>query len=123
MNFNKQRCCSEASHASLVSLDNKLVRMKKALTIIHAVANFYVDQYDNSHLLDDVERTYFNEGYTRFYSHIMTLFDKAQIMSHVVDFAELALEHCNEDEEDVVSTHFPNCHRSLIKEAGFSTPL
>lgn len=42
--------------------------------------------------LDDMERNLLNAGLPEYYSHIVALYDKEKIYSHVIDFARLALQ-------------------------------
>ncbi|KAI9708280.1 MAG: hypothetical protein M1828_003009 [Chrysothrix sp. TS-e1954] len=64
------------------------------------VANFYVEQYDTAPILSEDEHRYFNDGYPKLYSHIMTLFDRMHVMSYVAEFASLALEHSLQEGEE-----------------------
>ena len=57
---------------------------------------------DTAHLLEVEERNYFGVGQGRFFQHISALFEKLKVFSYTADFASLALEKLESDEE---STH------------------
>ncbi len=51
-----------------------------------------MDQSDSARLLDADEKSYFSDGLYRYYQHVLSLFEKVKAHSHVVDFADLALQ-------------------------------
>lgn len=82
----------------------------------------------SSGLLDTTEWNMLNSGRSKYYAHIVALYEEHNAYSHVVEFAELAIEHINEKRDQlsakteilsrlfnaaVATSHFELAHRSL----------
>jgi hypothetical protein len=61
------------------------------LTLI-GLGFFDVNDADRAELLRPDEQNYFQDGLAPFYDHVMTLFNSIKAFTHVVDFANLALQ-------------------------------
>ncbi|KAB8748965.1 hypothetical protein FH972_026516 [Carpinus fangiana] len=63
--------------------------------------NFAVQDYDRVGFLDLEQRNQFNAGSTRYYQHVVALFDKAKgAMSYVAEFATLGLRSLDREISD-----------------------
>ena len=58
-------------------------------------------------LLNPDERDFLSDGLSRYYQHILTLFEKAKATSFVAEFAKLALESLSATEKEVYFIHLP----------------
>ena len=56
--------------------------------------------HNSAGLLDATEKKLLNAGLPEFYSHIVALYDKKKIYSHVIDFARLSLQFLRPNNEE-----------------------
>jgi len=67
------------------------VRWTKSLILPALSSNFNIDEVDSANLLTEIERAQFSEGLPIYFSHVMSLFEKAKAYSFVADYARLGL--------------------------------
>lgn len=60
-----------------------------------------INSVDPTHLLSADERNHFGAGLSRYYQHVSYLFEKVEIWSYAADFAQLALDNLDTNEQDL----------------------
>ncbi|OCK76685.1 hypothetical protein K432DRAFT_305825 [Lepidopterella palustris CBS 459.81] len=65
---------------------------------------FSIDTCDSINLLSLDERDCFSEGLSRYYQHVLSLFEKAKAQSFTAEFAKLGLQSLTGEELDEVKT-------------------
>jgi nuclear pore complex protein Nup160 len=73
--------------------------------------------YRSAGYLDETERNLLNAGIPEYYSHIVTLFDKAKNYSFVIDFARLSLQFIKPGNEEHVTQLRTEMHSRLFNAA------
>ncbi|TKA73414.1 hypothetical protein B0A49_03034 [Cryomyces minteri] len=70
-----------------------------------------MESIDTSNLLNPSERANFNDGLSRYYQHILSVFDGLKAHSYVADFAKLALHALESGAEEVNDHSFADLDR------------
>ena len=60
-----------------------------------------IDSMDPTQLLSAEARNYFAAGLSRYFQHVSYLFEQVKVWSYTADFAQLAIDHLNTNEQDM----------------------
>ena len=71
--------------------------------------------------LDETEKNLLNRGLAKYYAHIVALFDKEKIFSHVIDFARLSLQFIAPGSSDIQTSHLRAEMHSRLFNAAIQT--
>lgn len=65
---------------------------------------FNVEEVDSASLVSEIEQGSFSEGLAKYYSHVVSLFERARAFTYVADFARLGLRSLLGSEDDELRT-------------------